>query len=159
MSIGPRCTKCKKQKHHHDAKTLYCPTGKRHRDLGYTTFNLHQKFEAKPPSKGGASEGRKDREVRRSVKSNPCCACGTKGTDWNPVDPAHVRSFGVTQQDHPSGMVPLCRQCHRIQHAEGWGVFISMYPVVAEVLAELGWEVIRDPFSSTRVALRHPEIA
>lgn len=157
--IGPKCNNCGRQRRHHKPGNLACPTGKKYRNIGFASFSEKARFEAKEKSTGGASESRKDRKVRRTVKSNPCAACGTKGTDWNPVDPAHIRTFNVTQSDHPSAMIPLCRNCHRMQGAEGWGYFIGCFPHIADLLDSMGWIITPDPFSRTRVVLFHPEVA
>lgn len=160
--IGPKCIHCKKQLHYHAVKSNACPVGKRRRSLGfvsYQEFHTTQAFEAKEKSKGGAAESRKDREVRRAVNSNPCCACGTRGTDWNPVDPAHIRTFKVTQSDHPANMIPLCRECHRLQHSEGWAYMLSAFPGVYRTIHALGWSIALDPFQPGRFIFSHPEIA
>lgn len=158
--IGPKCVHCRKNLRHHRMMDRACPMGKHYKALGgFIEFHATNRFQAKEPSRGGASEGRKDREVRRSVKSNPCCACGTKGTDWNPVDPAHLRTWKVTQSDHPQACVPLCREHHRQSHAIGWGEFFSLFPHVREFVEALGWEIHDDPFRAGRVILRHEEIA
>lgn len=157
--IGPRCIHCKKQRDHHRASNMACPVGKRNRELGFTQFHAENRFEAKEPARGGASEKRKDRATRRATKAEPCCACGTRGTDWNPVDPAHIRTFKVTQSDHPAGMIPLCRQCHRTQHQDGWGIFLRQNPDVVDRLESMGWRIHEDPFHVGRVILSHPEVA
>lgn len=156
--IGQRCTHCKKQRYHHHGLNDACPVGKRSRTVGYTTFHPTNRFQARENARGGASERRKDRAVRRAVKSQPCRACGAKGTDWNPTDPCHLRSWGVTQSDHPMAMISLCRECHRVQHSEGWGYIFATYPHVEELVRSMGWEIHPDPFSKTRVILSHPEI-
>jgi hypothetical protein len=157
--IGPKCVHCKKQKHHHSSLNDACPVGKRSRDFGYWEFSDVQFFEAKEKSKGGAAEARKDRKVRRATKAEPCCACGTKGSDFNPVDPAHLRTWKVTQSDHPSNMIPLCRECHRLQHREGWLYMIMEFGGVSSAIVERGWNVSVDPFDKKRAILSHPEIA
>lgn len=157
--IGPKCVLCKKQRHLHNAARLACPIGKRHRVYGFTRFHPENRFEAKEPKPKPGSEARKDRKVRREVKSHPCCACGTRGTDWNPVDPAHIRTFKVTQSDHPANLIPLCRDCHRTQHSEGWAEFIRARPSVGYLLETMGWVFHLDPFNEQRVILVHPEIA
>ena len=156
--IGAKCIHCKKQDHHHNTKTRACPVGKRVRILGFCEYHPTQKFEAKKPKTSRASEGRKDRETRREVKSNPCLACGTRGSDWNPVDPAHIRTFKVTQSDHPANLISLCRTCHKLQH-EGWSYFIASYPHVLDKMVEMGWTIWADPFMPDKFHFSHPEIA
>ncbi len=162
--IGPKCVKCKRQKHHHHPMTNGCPSGN-----VFIPFMIGSFFTPKPPrarseriqpkAKRGGAESRKDRKVRQWTKSNPCCACLTKGSDFNPVDCAHIRTWKVTQSDHYANMVPLCRQCHRLQHDIGWGAFIADNANVRLYLEILGWTITKDPFSETRVVLSHPEVA
>lgn len=155
--IGPKCVHCGKQRKHHSAHNLACPEGKRY-SLGYSHFSHKTKFEAKMKSTGGAAEKRKDRKVRRAVKSEPCCACGTMGTDWNPVDPAHIRTWKVTQSDDPRNLIPLCRTCHQLQHREGWFYMMDSYSGVERAIYERGWRADLDPFKPGRFILSHPEI-
>ena len=162
--IGPKCQTCGKGLKYHSAVHKLCPMGKRRKcpvtgEILYEDSHPTNRFQPREKSKGGASEKRKDRYERRKCKANPCCACGTKGTDWNPVDPAHLRSFKVTQSDHPMAFIPLCRDCHRCQHKEGWGYVFAWFPHVADLVVSMGWEITPDPFSPTRVILSHKEIA
>jgi len=155
--IGPKCIHCKKQLLHHN-KAKACPVGKRHRLIGFTQFSSTTKFEGKEPKHQRGSESRKDYNVRKETKAEPCCACGTRGTDWNPVDPAHLRTWNVTQSDHPSAMIPLCRECHKLQHREGWDYMISAFPGVAQAIDERDWTVTPHPFQKGKLILTHPEI-
>ena len=54
------------------------------------------------------------------VRTLPCAACGRDG----PSDAAHVRSRGAGGhawgEDGHSNILPMCRQCHTKQHAQGW---------------------------------------
>jgi hypothetical protein len=104
------------------------------------------------------SEKRKNVKLRRNLKRLPCVACGTMGTDWNPVDPAHIRTFKVTQSDHPANLISLCRECHREQHKDGWFTFLTSHPIVAQTLDRMGWEISEDPFQKGRVILTHREV-
>lgn len=153
--IGPKCQRCKRQRKDHFPGHLFCPVGRK----TIAEYDRDSVFQAKEPKPRGGSEKRKDRGVRRAVKSQPCCACGTKGTDWNPVDPAHVKTFKVSQSDHPANLIPLCRTCHSLQHAEGWGYFLSLYGHVGALLLQMGWSITPDPFGTVKVYLEHPEVA
>lgn len=164
--IGRKCQNCGKQRHLHSLAR--CPYGKRSNGR-YIQFLENQFFTPKPPpnnrrerikkkAKRGGSEKRKDRVVRRAVKSNPCCACGTKGDDFNPVDTAHVRTFKVTQCDLAVNQISLCRQCHQFQH-KGWRDFLEAYPHVWDLLTSMGWHVVPHPFDSSKVLFSHPEVA
>jgi len=105
------------------------------------------------------AERSKDKRLRRALKQELCCACGTAGTDFNPVDPAHVRTFKVTQSDHPANIIPLCRHCHRLQHSEGWDSFLRSHPPVLQLLEHMGWEISLHPFQKGKLILSHPEVA
>ena len=156
--IGPRCIHCKYQRHWHRINDMACPEGKK-RGGGFLSFSETNRFQPREKSRGGASEGRKDRTQRRLTKSQPCCACGTKGTDWNPVDPAHIRTFKVTQSDHPANMIPLCRECHRTQHNDGWDLFLNNNPSAMTLLIQMGWEIDCHPFQPGKLIMNHPEVA
>lgn len=105
------------------------------------------------------SQKRKNTKLRRSLKELPCVACGTIGNDFNPCDPAHIRTFKVTQSDHPANLVTLCRMCHTAQHADGWELFITNNPHVGAILERLGWEFTQHPFQPGKLIMKHPEIA
>lgn len=101
----------------------------------------------------------KSRKNRLKVKSNPCCVCGyPPGNQLNPVDPCHVRSFKVTQSDHPNGMIPMCRIHHDRQHKVGWAHFFRLYPNVKVILMKMGWEISEHPFQKGKLIFAHPEI-
>lgn len=74
------------------------------------------------------------------------------------MDPAHVRTFKVTQSDHPANIISLCRECHQMQHKDGWLDFIRYYPHVGQLLLNMGWDLIEDPFRPGRLILSHPEV-
>lgn len=105
-----------------------------------------------------SSRKRKNVKLRRALKQLPCVACGTLGTDWNPVDPAHIRTFKVTQSDHPANVVSLCRDCHKTQHKEGWEAFLANNPVVWDLLLSVGWDITQHPFQAGKLIMAHPEI-
>ena len=48
---APKCVHCGKIQWHHQANTLCCPIGPKHRTLGHTAFSTTRKFKAKKPSK------------------------------------------------------------------------------------------------------------
>lgn len=162
--IGRKCIHCRKPAKYHSAVHRLCPAGKRHKDrvtgeIIYTESHPTQVFEAKEPKPRGGSEKRKDRLERRRVKSAGFCqACLRRGSDFLPIDPCHVRTWKVTQSDHPANLLNFCRDCHRLQ-GESWGDFLRLYPRVAELLVSMGWEIAEDPFRPGRVILSHPEVA
>ena len=47
----PKCALCKRERGDHQAKTLCCPLGQRHRTLGFTTFDPDQSYTEKAPRK------------------------------------------------------------------------------------------------------------
>lgn len=106
-----------------------------------------------------SSRKRKNVKLRKALKEESCLACGqTPGDSFNPIDPAHVRTFKVTQSDHPSNILSLCRRCHRFQ-SKGWKKFLNTFPKVRDRLEEMGWSIDNHPFDSTKVILVHPEVA
>ena len=86
------------------------------------------------------SAKRKNTRIRRMVKSGDCVACGASGSIYNPIDPAHVRSFKISQNDEPWNLTPLCRKCHTLQHQFGWIYLIVIYSNLARDLEAKGWE-------------------
>lgn len=107
-----------------------------------------------------SSRKRKNLKLRKSLKEESCLACGqTPGDSFNPIDPAHVRTFKVTQSDHPANIVPLCRRCHNTQHRIGWKKFISNNSKFGFELELRGWVFHLDPFNENRLILTHPEVA
>lgn len=58
----------------------------------------------------------------------PCAVCGLPG----PSDAAHVVSRGAGGDRRVQ--VPLCRACHRLQHAEGWSAVEREHGVSRVVL-------------------------
>lgn len=104
-----------------------------------------------------SSARRKNVKLRRSLKKLPCLACGIMGTDFNPVDPAHVKTFKVSQSDHPANIISLCRQCHMFQH-KGWKDFLNWAPHVGTLLCEMGWDISQHPFDKNKLILCHPEV-
>ena len=77
----------------------------------------------------------------------------------NPIDPAHLRTWKVTQNDSELNLIALCRFHHQQQHLAGWGRFLDLYPSVRILIESKGWEIIPDPFRKGRVILSHPEVA
>ncbi len=149
--IGSKCTICGKQYRFHKGSALACPAGKR-RNGEYTEVHQFNTFQAKPAkprssrlspvAKRGGSEKRKDRSVRRSVKAEPCWCGKEPGDEYNPVDPAHIRSWKVSQCDEPWNLVSQCRRHHRLQEQYGWLYMSQAYTAVANALRERGWEFL-----------------
>ena len=104
------------------------------------------------------SEKRKNTILRKSMKALSCCACGSRGTDWNPVDPCHVRTFKVTQSDDPANIIPMCRSCHTTQHRDGWDLFLKNNHHVGLLLEEKGWEFSTHPFQPGKLIMTHKDI-
>lgn len=71
----------------------------------------------------------------QEIRSLRCCACG----QHPPSDAAHVRSRGASGSSEGWNLIPLCRRCHRDQHAFGWSKFIEMWPGVEDALRARGW--------------------
>ena len=97
-----------------------------------------------------SSESRKNRELRNELKTKPCVVCGRL-----PSDPCHIKTFKVSQSDHPLNMISLCRMHHIEQH-KSWADFLRKYPHVQKLLESMGWEVIDKVDGG--VYLVHPEI-
>lgn len=151
--IGPRCKLCKRQAKYH-SKSKACPIG----NPNNQEFHLTNRFTPRDKKTKPGSEDRKDRSVRNRVKAGCCSACHAVGTRTNPIDPAHIRTWKVTQSDHPQAMISLCRFHHRESHRIGWGAFFKKFPKVRKQIESMGWEVIDDPFRIGRVILSHKEI-
>ena len=56
------------------------------------------------------------------VRGQSCFTCDRSG----PSDVAHVRSRGAGGRDL-GNVIPLCRECHAVQHAWGWGAILMGY--------------------------------
>lgn len=93
-----------------------------------------------------------NRKLRRQVKALPCLVCGKK-----PSDPCHVRTYKVTQSDHPANLIPLCRAHHTEQH-RSWSEFLERHPRVRRELVRKGWQIINHPFSPLKLIFSHPEV-
>jgi len=50
---------------------------------------------------------------RNKIAGLPCVNCGADGYETQ-IDPAHVWSRSYTPCDCEDGVVPLCRECHRL---------------------------------------------
>lgn len=74
-------------------------------------------------------------ELADHVRTLPCAACNHPP----PSDPAHVKSRGAgghARLDSGDGnILPLCRICHREQHAQGWGAIFDGGRDDAELIA------------------------
>jgi hypothetical protein len=55
------------------------------------------------------------------LRSQPCCVCGTVKNEWMDVVPAHQsfegRGVGIKANDFHC--IPLCVECHDIEHMQG----------------------------------------
>jgi len=100
------------------------------------------------------SRKRKNVKLRRELKSLPCVICGS-----TPSDPCHVRTFKVTQSDHPANIISMCRTHHQEQHRVGWTEFLDKYPKVTTLLQFMGWEIAWHPFHAGKLIMTHPEVA
>ena len=101
---------------------------------------------------------RKNTILRRARKVEPCLACGqVPGNAFNPIDPAHLRTFKVTQSDNPKNIISLCRRCH-VDQGKSWGDFLRKHPHVRAHLESIGWEIVNHPFENGKVILVHPEV-
>jgi len=98
------------------------------------------------------SEDRKNRQLRNELKTKPCVACGKV-----PSDAAHIRSFRISQSDHPANVTSLCRKCHQNQHHLGWARFLNLHPHVRKLLESMGWE-ITEKLDGVGVYLSHPDV-
>lgn len=49
------------------------------------------------------------------VKGLPCVACNS-----GPCDNAHIKSGGMGRKADYTDIVPLCHNCHLLQHQRGW---------------------------------------
>lgn len=81
-----------------------------------------------------------DRKLLNAIKKWPCLVC--KSTYC--VDPAHIHSKGAGGPDLIWNVIPLCRICHTIQHADGWKTFWKQHPIAALYLQTLGWYWLRE---------------
>ncbi len=82
-------------------------------------------------------------EFRRWLRKLPCARCLHNGTVHNPIVAAHVdhaggKGMGTKVEDRHS--LPLCDECHRRQHTQGWLTFEKTLPMGdAVALASLFW--------------------
>ena len=83
-----------------------------------------------------------DRPFLDWLKLKPCCACYKAP----PSDPAHIRIglFAMNMKPDDAKATPLCRSCHRAQHAFGneseWWRLAGLDPfkIAAKLYAEYG---------------------
>lgn len=76
----------------------------------------------------------KDPAMLAEIRSQPCVVCGA-----TPSDAAHIKSRGAGGDDTADNLMPLCREHHRIQHADGWPAFAFCYSSVQFELLDKGW--------------------
>ena len=56
------------------------------------------------------------------------------------LDRAHVKSRGSGGTWDDDNILILCRRCHQMQHYYGFKKFSEVYPNIARILDEKGWE-------------------
>lgn len=81
-----------------------------------------------------------DKKLLREIKKWPCVACKIH----NQSDPAHIRSKGCRGPDIEWNVIPLCRNCHSLQHQHGWKRFLDERPILWYYLQTIGWYWIPD---------------
>ena len=81
---------------------------------------LKAKTRPKPKPRSSAEFQRVYGSKRRVefVKHLVCSVCGA-----TPCENAHTKSGGMGRKADYTTIIPLCRKCHRIQHAKGWQAF------------------------------------
>ena len=79
----------------------------------------------------------------RQHMTDRCLACGTMGSDYNPLDPAHWLTKGSRPdlRDDPRNIMTLCRNCHMYEQEGNRINFAKKYPSVAKWLKDKGWEL------------------
>lgn len=74
------------------------------------------------------------------MKAGACMACGAVNGPYTIIDPAHIRSWKVSQNDEPWNLVSLCRDCHSTQHRHGWVYLLVIYSNLRREIEEVrGW--------------------
>src|SRR5947208_552929 len=72
------------------------------------------------------------------VRRHPCAACGTTGSDWNPVEAAHAETLlgerlprGMRQKTTDKSCFPLCHNEHtqdaKSYHRIGEAAFMGLH--------------------------------
>jgi 5-methylcytosine-specific restriction endonuclease McrA len=74
-------------------------------------------------------------DTLQQTREMPCAACGAKP----PSDPDHIRTRGAGGTDDLWNLMPLCRKCHTLKHAQGLNGLKDKHPRVKAVLIEKGW--------------------
>lgn len=99
------------------------------------------------------SAKRKNTKLRRLVKSGACMACGKEPSIYTIIDPCHIRSFKVSQNDEPWNLVSLCREHHNLQHKFGWKYLMVIYENLRwEIQNNRGWVFDRMPDGSWKMS-------
>lgn len=75
-----------------------------------------------------------------------------------PSDPCHIKTFKVSQSDHPANIVSMCRNHHQEQHKIGWKRMIAKYSSLGFALELKGWVFHLPPFDENKVIITHPEV-
>lgn len=61
---------------------------------------------------------------RKKVKGLVCVSCGADPYEGVTVDPAHLIPRHWVSCEHPDGVIPLCRNCHRAYDVPSGGLDI-----------------------------------
>lgn len=87
-------------------------------------------------------------DVLQQVRDMRCLVCNT-----TPCDPCHIRSRGAGGDDDLNNLMPLCRACHRLQHAVGLVRFARTHGAVKDALWAKGWEIAMDGDGNKRLRM------
>lgn len=83
--------------------------------------------------------GLSTQKLYKAIRVTPCICCGTLS---EPRDVAHIKSKGAGGPNTDWNCIPLCRRDHRLQHDQGWYVFLGIHIHLWEKLKAMGWEWI-----------------
>lgn len=73
----------------------------------------------KPAKSAKADDGLRCSKHLQWIRGHLCAACGTRGTEQNKIEAAHVRrasNSGASIKPSDAYTVPLCAACHRESH-------------------------------------------
>jgi hypothetical protein len=83
-------------------------------------------------------EREKDEKFLSLMRRVNCLCCGAVP----PVDACHIKSRGSGGGDEWFNVIPMCRNCHSLQHQVGWFSFCEKFSHVKHHLELLGWSFI-----------------